>query len=80
MTQPAFSTAVAHPFHFLRHGETTWNASKRTQGQLDTPLNETGHAQAQRAAETIAPLPISRIVASPLSRVADTARPVAEAL
>ena len=38
-----------HPLLILRHGETTWNAEKRVQGALDSPLTETGvsHAKAQ---------------------------------
>ena len=43
-----------YPFYFLRHGETEWNRTGRTQGQLDAPLNETGRAQASRAAEILA--------------------------
>ena len=66
-----------HPFYFLRHGETGWNRSGRTQGQLDSQLNETGRAQAARAADALAGEPIERIIASPLSRARDTALAVA---
>jgi broad specificity phosphatase PhoE len=72
------SGAFAHPFYFLRHGETHWNKSGTTQGQLDAKLNETGIEQARRAAEALAGEPIERIVASPLSRALDTAEAVAE--
>ncbi len=35
--------AAGHTWLFLvRHGETFWNADKRLQGQLDTPLNAVG--------------------------------------
>ncbi len=67
-----------YPFYFLRHGETEWNRTGRTQGQLDAPLNDTGRAQASRAAEILADEPIERIVASPLSRVRHTAEAVAD--
>ena len=70
--------AFAHPFYFLRHGETVWNVSRITQGQHDSQLNETGRAQAERAGELFANEPIERIVASPLSRARHTAEAVAQ--
>lgn len=66
-----------HPFYFLRHGETTWNAARMTQGQLDSPLSRLGKAQAQAAAVALAGKPIRRIVASPLTRARETAEAVA---
>lgn len=69
--------AFAHPFYFLRHGETHWNAAGTTQGQLCAGLNETGREQARKAAEALAREPIARIVASPLDRAHETARIVA---
>jgi broad specificity phosphatase PhoE len=66
-----------YPFYFLRHGETEWNKSGRTQGQLDSQLNDTGRGQAMRAGKTLAGEPIERIVSSPLSRVRHTAEAVA---
>jgi probable phosphoglycerate mutase len=70
----------AHPFYFLRHGETHWNREGLTQGQLDAKLNERGRAQAAEAAEALRGEPIERIVASPLSRALDTAKTVAGVL
>ena len=72
--------SFAHPFYFLRHGETYWNREGLTQGQTDTELNELGNAQAARAAEALHGQPIERIVASPLSRAHDTAQAVANML
>lgn len=69
--------AFDHPFYFLRHGETTWNAIGRTQGQLDAPLSDRGRVQAVEAAEALRDEPVARIVASPLSRARDTAEAVA---
>jgi probable phosphoglycerate mutase len=69
--------AFEHPFYFLRHGETEWNKTGRTQGQLDAPLNDLGHSQAARAAELLRHEPIARIIASPLSRARKTAEAVA---
>ncbi|NMQ28688.1 histidine phosphatase family protein, partial [Candidatus Accumulibacter phosphatis] len=34
----------------VRHGETSWNAEKRIQGNIDVGLNEAGLAQAEAAA------------------------------
>jgi len=72
--------AFEHPFYFLRHGETTWNASGKTQGQLNAPLSDKGRAQAEAAARALAAEPIERIVASPLDRARHTADAVARAL
>lgn len=66
-----------HPFYFLRHGETTWNAAGMTQGQLDSPLSPLGKAQAQAAAVALSGEPVTRIVASPLTRARETAEAVA---
>ncbi len=65
------------PFYFLRHGETEWNKTGKTQGQLDSQLNETGRGQAAAAAIALADEPIERIIASPLSRALHTAQAVA---
>lgn len=69
-----------HSFYFLRHGQTQWNKDKIIQGQTDSHLNDTGRAQAKRAAEILRPEPVKRIISSPLSRVRDTANAVATAL
>jgi broad specificity phosphatase PhoE len=68
------------PFYFLRHGQTDWNLEGRYQGHSDIPLNATGVAQARAAAACLAPVPINRIVASPLMRAVATAAIVAERL
>ncbi|GMG84734.1 histidine phosphatase family protein [Paralimibaculum aggregatum] len=67
----------AHPFWFLRHGETVYNRDRRLQGQRDTALSPLGRRQAEAAAETLAGAPIRRIVASPLQRARITAETVA---
>lgn len=77
MTQ--FDTTFAHPFYFLRHGETDFNHDRRFQGQLDSQLNETGLLQAAMAAEALKSEPISAIITSPLSRARITAETVAAA-
>ncbi len=60
-----------------RHGQTTFNAERRFQGQLDVPLNEVGREQAARAARYIAALRPSAIFSSDLSRASETAAALA---
>lgn len=56
-----------------RHGQTNWNLQGRWQGQVDIPLNETGIAQAAKAAPLLAEFSPDQIIASDLSRAKDTA-------
>jgi len=56
-----------------RHGETPWNAEGRYQGQIDIPLSPLGERQAALLALRLAEVPITRAVASPLSRARRTA-------
>ena len=55
----------------VRHGQSTWNAVRRWQGQADPPLSELGEQQA--AAATVDEQNIVRIWASPLLRARRTA-------
>jgi broad specificity phosphatase PhoE len=63
----------------LRHGRTEWNASGRFQGQLDSPLDPTGRAQAAAAGAALLPMQADALVSSDLKRTLDTAQVVAEA-
>ena len=63
----------------VRHGETTLNREGRVQGLGDAPLNETGEAQARAVADALALDAPFHLYASPLSRAAQTARPIAGA-
>jgi probable phosphoglycerate mutase len=56
-----------------RHGRTEWNLAGRFQGQRDVPLDPVGVAQARSSARILAALRPAAIVASDLSRAADTA-------
>lgn len=56
----------------VRHGESTWNADGRWQGQADPPLTDRGRAQA-RAAVAGLPARIDLLVASDLGRARETA-------
>jgi broad specificity phosphatase PhoE len=73
---------------FLRHGESTYIAEGRFQGQAETPLSRLGERQAELAARRLAvptrspilPIPIrppAEIVHSPLRRTTQTAARVA---
>lgn len=64
----------------LRHGQTVHNATRRMQGHLDTQLSDKGWEGARQVAEMLEGKSIARIVASDLSRAADTARVVGERL
>jgi probable phosphoglycerate mutase len=64
-------------FYFLRHGQTDHNRQKICQGQTDVPLNATGQAQAEEATAILAEVGPAAITASDLSRVRQTAAPVA---
>lgn len=56
-----------------RHGETTWNAEGRYQGQEDIVLSPVGEAQARALGERLRDVRIDRAVASPLARAKRTA-------
>jgi broad specificity phosphatase PhoE len=75
----------------LRHGESTWVAEGRFQGQGDPPLSPAGRRQAALAADRLAhphrsptmPVPLGlplEIVHSPLRRTTETAELVARAI
>jgi glucosyl-3-phosphoglycerate phosphatase len=60
-----------------RHGQTEWNVQGRFQGQSDTPLDEVGEQQAERAARLLAALRPDTIISSDLGRAMATAAPLA---
>lgn len=64
----------------VRHGRTSANASGVLAGR--TPgvrLDETGTAQAERAADRLAVVPLAAVVSSPLERCKQTAQAIARA-
>jgi broad specificity phosphatase PhoE len=63
----------------LRHGRTADNASSRIQGQLDTPLDAHGRAQAAAVAPVLAALSPTLLLSSDLARAAATVEPLASA-
>jgi broad specificity phosphatase PhoE len=66
----------APPVYFVRHGETEWNRQSRIQGQIDIPLNDTGHRQSARVArllkDHLGARRIDRFIVSPLTRARQT--------
>lgn len=61
-------------WYLARHGETEWNRTRRIQGQADTPLNQSGRAQAGLLGQRLADASFSAIYSSDLSRAMETAR------
>jgi probable phosphoglycerate mutase len=64
----------------IRHGETLWNRAGRVQGWQDSPLTDTGCAQAAALAERLSGERIERLIASDLGRARQTATPIASRL
>ncbi|MFN8050168.1 MAG: histidine phosphatase family protein [Acidimicrobiales bacterium] len=60
----------------IRHGQSTWNASGRWQGQEDPPLTDVGRRQAAEASAAIGA--VDAIFSSTLERARVTAEIVAE--
>lgn len=62
--------------YFVRHGQTTWNAARRIQGQLESDLSELGRSQAasngRRLREIRPDIETLPFVASPLRRCRNT--------
>jgi probable phosphoglycerate mutase len=63
--------------YLIRHGESTFNAEGRIQGQSEAPLSELGRRQGEAAADALAGRPIDAVYSSPLCRALETARPIA---
>jgi probable phosphoglycerate mutase len=64
-----------------RHGQSTWNATGRWQGQADPPLSELGEEQAGVAARWLAASSaVELVVASDLRRATQTAERIAAEL
>jgi broad specificity phosphatase PhoE len=58
--------------HFVRHGETAWNAERRFQ-LPETPLSDRGREQAAAVAKTLAAFDAEIILASDYARAYETA-------
>ena len=65
------TTGPATALLLIRHGQSTWNAEGRWQGQADPPLSDFGRWQATTAATALGQLDV--IVSSPQRRALETA-------
>jgi probable phosphoglycerate mutase len=66
--------------YVARHGETDWNYEGRYQGQRESTLTALGRSQATALASALADSGAARVIASPLQRCVETARPLAARL
>jgi probable phosphoglycerate mutase len=64
----------------VRHGQSTWNAAGRWQGQGDPPLSDKGREQAGIVARRLLREPVAAIYASDLLRAAETAEIIGQTL
>lgn len=64
----------------VRHGQSTWNESRKIQGQSDPPLSKRGREQAERLAGRLGGRSFAGFYASDLRRCQETAAPLAERL
>ncbi|MEM9665182.1 MAG: histidine phosphatase family protein [Bacteroidota bacterium] len=72
MNHPSATT-----LYVVRHGETEYNRLGRVQGRgIDSPLNATGHHQAEALAQRLADVPFQAIYTSTLRRTHQTAAPL----
>ncbi len=77
---PVPPAAPATRLALVRHGQSTWNALGRWQGQADPPLSPLGEEQAAEAAERLLGAGVTGVVTSDLVRARRTGDIMAEAL
>ena len=65
---------VAIEILLVRHGETEWSRDGRHTGNTDVPLTERGREQAEALGTALEGRSFARVLTSPLSRAAETAR------
>jgi probable phosphoglycerate mutase len=57
----------------IRHGQSTYNAQARLQGQADPPLSDAGRREAEQLARALPAFAPERVVTSDLRRASETA-------
>ncbi|TWG99591.1 putative phosphoglycerate mutase [Nocardioides sp. J9] len=78
MTGGETGGVTARRIVLLRHGRTSWNATRRVQGQLDSELDEVGLEQARAVAPVVAAMAPALVWTSDLARARVTAETVAK--
>jgi len=63
--------------YLIRHGQTSWNSTKKWQGTLDISLDEVGISQAEALSERMESLKLGKVYTSDLQRASKTAEIVA---
>ena len=58
--------------HIVRHGQTSWNATRRIQGQLESELDDTGKQQATDRGADFRNMPLSAVYSSSSVRTRQT--------
>lgn len=58
--------------HIIRHGQTSWNAQRRIQGQLDSELDDTGRQQATDRGAYFKDMPLAAVYSSSSVRTRQT--------
>lgn len=59
--------------YVMRHGQTDWNVEKRTQGSIETSLNDVGKDQAEVVKQELQDEKIDVVLCSPRKRCKETA-------
>ena len=65
---------MANRILLWRHGQTDWNVQNKFQGHTDIPLNAVGEFQISHAANILAPMQPTKMIASDLDRAQKTAQ------
>ena len=79
-TEPAAPARSDTRLALVRHGQSTWNALSRWQGQANPPLSPLGEEQAAEAAARLTGTGVTGVVTSDLIRARRTGQIVADAL
>ncbi len=74
MSEKSLKNQTLTRFYIVRHGETEWNTKKIIQGQLDSPLTQTGVDQVKRTANKLKNIKFDLVFSSDLGRAYQSAQ------